>query len=132
MIRSDLVRPASWISPSAFCQMSFAFPSMSLLLKLEHHLGVRLDLLLEARGVEPLELADGPLPVIEDHVVDEVVDVGITRLEQVLGDVPRLPDAPADHGVQGDPVDDDAIEVLDDGVAALEAEQDHITAAPHA
>ena len=60
------------------------------------------------------------------------MDVGVSILEKIARDVPRLEDAPPDDRVKRDPVDNDAVEALDDLVAALEPEEDDVAAAPHA
>src|SRR5688500_7878939 len=87
--RSRLVRPPASISASVFAKISRAGPYMSGLgPEAEQHLRVRGDALLEALLVERGEVDDRPLPAVEDHVVDEVVDVGVSRLEEVLRDVP--------------------------------------------
>src|SRR5262249_58028503 len=93
-------------------------------------LGVGGDGLLEGGGVVLAEVEHGPLAAVQDDLPDEVVDVGVARLEELPRDVPRLEDAAADDAVQADAVDDEPVEALDDRVAALEAEEDDVAAAP--
>src|SRR5215813_8735729 len=66
-------------------------------LESQQDLGVGVDLLLEAISIELREAGNRSLALVEHHLPDQVVDVGIARLEQVSGDVPGLENAPPNH-----------------------------------
>src|SRR6266436_2696310 len=81
--------------------------------ELQDDLRISLDPLGEILLGKALERDDGPIAAVEDDLPDEIVQVRITRLEQLTRDVPGFEETAADHRMQGDAVDDEAIEALD-------------------
>src|SRR5262249_18422241 len=100
-------------------------------MEFQQHFGVSVDLLFEALGREVGEMGDRSLAAVEHHVPNLVVDVRLSRLEQISSDVPGFKDPAADHRVEANSVHDPSVEVLDYRISALQSEENDMPAAAH-